>query len=448
MAETAVGTRTLLTHPCRAALLLAAGLLAAAPPHPPARTRTPQPAPAKTAPLPARSLIIISIDGLDSRFFRDADRLHIKIPTLRKLAATGLMADVIGMAPTLTWPSHAMIATGVPSDQNGIPDNEKPGKPGDHYWFEKDFTVTPIWRAASLKGLKTATIYWPGTVDAHVDFDCPEYWEGGADNAVSFDQITSKCTPGLIDRVARWDNSFVAPLWDGSVGIDVLRYLLTHEKLDLILLHLPELDAEQHETGAMSIYSRKILENDDELLGTALQRAPANTVIAIVSDHGCDTVSYVVRPKVMLRAAGLSDAVLVKYGLIVATNLKAAALLRKSVAVARSGIAREVPMTEVRKLAPAAQIRGWVAAFDTTLGFVASEETRGSAVGAGNHKGVHGMWPTHDASRPVFILSGPGVRHARLVDISILDEAPTFAEILGVNLPRAKGTALPARAVR
>jgi len=400
----------------------------------------------KAAPLPVtanRKLIVISIEGLDSRFFRDADRLHIKVPNLRKMSANGISADVVGMAPALTWVSHAVIATGTPPDVNGITDDQKPGKPDDHWWFDSDLKATPIWRAAAQKGLKTATIYWPSTVGAKVNFNCPEYWEGSAENAIEFDQITAKCTPGLIDRIAKWDNSFLAPLWDDAVGIDVLRFLVTNEKLDLILLHLPELDAEQHETGAMSVYSRKILENDDDLLGTTLQKVTPGTVVAIVSDHGFDTESYVVRPKVMLKAAGLENAVWVKYGLIGTANAKAAALLRRSIGVKLSGIAREVPMTEVRRLAP--ELRGWVAAFDTTLNFVANAETRGPAVGAGSHKGVHGLWPTHDSSRAVFILAGPGVKHARLAEISILDEAPTFAEILGVKLGRARGTSVLGR---
>jgi len=162
-------------------------------------------------------------------------------------------------------------------------------------------------------------------------------------------------------------------------------------------------------------------------------------MLAIVSDHGFDTEAYVVRPKVMLRAAGLSDAVVVKFGLIAATNLKAAAILRRSIGVRRSGIAREIPMTEVRRLAPAAEIQGWVAAFDTSLGFVANEQIRGAPVSAGNHRGVGDLWPTHDASRAVFILAGPGLTHTRLPDISILDEAPTFAELLDVQLPEARG---------
>ena len=402
--------------------------------------------PKKSPPPPvvaSRKLIVVSIDGLDSRFFRDADRLHIKIPNLRKMAANGISADVVGLAPASTWPSHAMIVTGTPPDVSGITDNQTPGKPDAHWWFDNDLKVMPIWRAATLKGFKTATIYWPGTVGAKVNFNCPEYWEGSAENAIQFDQITARCTPGLIERVAKWDNSFLAPLWDDAVGIDVLRFLVTNEKLDLVLLHLPELGSEQHETGAMSIYSRKILENDDELLGAALQKIAPGTVVAIVSDHGFDTESYVVRPKVMLKAAGLADAVSVKYGLIGTSNAKAAAVLRKSIGVKLSGIAREVPILEVRKLAP--DLRGWVAAFDTTLGFVANEETRGPTVGAGSHKGANGMWPTHDSSRAVFILTGPGVKHVRLAEISILDEAPTFAEIIGVKLARAHGTSVLGR---
>ena len=87
-----------------------------------------------------------------------------------------------------------------------------------------------------------------------------------------------------------------------------------------------------------------------------------------------------------------------------------------------------------------------MAAFDTPIGYIANEQTKGAPVGGGNHKGVHGLWPTHDASRAVFILSGPGVKHVRLPEISILDEAPTFADILGVKMMKARGTSVLARA--
>ena len=252
------------------------------------------------------------------------------------MVVTGLSADVVGLAPTLTWPSHAMIATGVPPDQNGILDNQKPGKPDERYWNESDLKAPPIWQAAHQKGLRTAAIYWPSTV-APCQFQLSRVL---GRTAGDFDRVRPgqrKVYARLIDRVAKWDNSFVAPLWDDTTGIDVMRFLLTNEKLDLILLHLPELDAEEHDTGALSIYSRKVLENDDELLGFALQKMAPGTAVAITSDHGFDTESYVVRPKVMLKAASLSDAVSVKYGLIGTASPKAAALLRKSIGSASVG---------------------------------------------------------------------------------------------------------------
>jgi hypothetical protein len=390
----------------------------------------------KVAQPAGRKLIVIAIDGLDSRFIRDADRLPVKIPTLRRMMANGISAEVAGMAPNLSWPAYAMIETGTPPEANGITNNQK-------LWLDGDLKTVPVWRTAAQKNLKAAAIYWPGSLGAHLDFNCPEYWEGGPQNATNFDLLTSKCTPGLIDRVAKWDNSFLAPLWDDAVGVDVMRFLLTSEKPDLILLHLAELGAEQRETGALSLYARDVLENDDDLLGRALPKIPPGTVVAIVSDHGFDTERYVVRPKVMLKAAGLADAVTVKYGLIGVIDLRAAALLRKSAGVARSGIGREVPMSEVHRLAP--DVHGWVAAFDTALGYIANEETHGPAVAGGNHRGIDGLWPTHDSSRAVFIVSGTGVKHARLGEISMLDEAPTFAEILGVKLLHARGTSVLGR---
>lgn len=382
--------------------------------------------PPKIVPAAGRKLIVIAIDGLDWRFIRDADRLPVKIPNIRRMIANGISAEVIGMTPNISATSYGIIETGMPPAANRWP-------------------ATPIWNAASQRNLRTAAIYWPGTEGGRIEFNCPGSWDGAPPNPTNFDLVTSKCTPGLIDRVAKSDNSFLAPLWDDAVGIDVMHFLLAHDKPDLILLRLAELGSEQRETGALSLYSRDVLENDDDLLGSALQKLPPGTDIAIVSDHGFDTERYVVRPKVMLKAAGLADAVSVKFGLIGVTDTRAAAILRKSSGVARSGIGREVPLAEVHRLVPvinAPEVKGWVAAFDTALGYIAKDDARGSAVSGGGHRGIDDLWPAHDSSRAVFIVSGPGIRHARLGEISMLDVAPTLAEILGVRLPRVRGVSV------
>ena len=135
------------------ALLLAAIVPAAAQP------------PAKTVGPPL--LILLSIDG-----FR-ADYLDRGLtPTLALLAKTGVRA--LGMRPsfpTLTFPNHYTLVTGLVPDHHGIVDNDmwdraigqkftmsaKTG--GDARWWEG---AKPLWVSAAEQGRITADAGWPG----------------------------------------------------------------------------------------------------------------------------------------------------------------------------------------------------------------------------------------------------------------------------------------------
>jgi hypothetical protein len=371
-----------------------------------------------------RKLIVICIDGLDVRYLKDADKLHLKIPVLRKLMKQGMVADgVAGVRPDGAWPASATIVTGVAPGRHMIAGAEPS-------------TQTPkartLWEAAMAAHRKTALLYWPATVGAEADALCPQFWEGRFAVDPAFDPIAQRCTPGLAQRIASTYPTFTKAQWSDASGLQALRYLLEHDRPDLAMVHLADLEGEENETGALSLYSREVLENDDDLIGLALEKRPAHTVVAIVSDHGFDTENYVVRPKVL---AG-SGAVEVKYGLVGVTDAKAAAALRKWVGNKKMGIAREAPLAEVKKAAP--EVTGWVAAFVTMPGFVASDSASGKAVGPGNRKGVADAW----AARAAFVMSGEGVKAGRVGEISILDIGPALAEVLGVRLAGARGKAM------
>src|SRR5580700_5929479 len=80
----------------------------------------------------AQPLVVISVDGLDNRYLLNADQLGLKIPTLRKLMREGQFSrGVIGIVPTVTWPSHTTIITGVDPVTHGILSNWRP--PGDRF---------------------------------------------------------------------------------------------------------------------------------------------------------------------------------------------------------------------------------------------------------------------------------------------------------------------------
>src|SRR4029078_3450929 len=66
-------------------------------------------------------VVLISIDGLKPDYVLEADKHGLKIPNLRRLLAEGAYADgVTGVLPTVTYPSHATMVTGVAPATHGI----------------------------------------------------------------------------------------------------------------------------------------------------------------------------------------------------------------------------------------------------------------------------------------------------------------------------------------
>jgi predicted AlkP superfamily pyrophosphatase or phosphodiesterase len=231
----------------------------------------------------AHKLVVISISGLDFRYLRDADRLHLKIPVLRRFMAQGAFADgVSGVPPTSSAAATATLITGVPPAGRTAIDN-----------------AVTLWQAAAKARLKTASLFWPGTVGAGIDFTCPEIRPIPFSGSVPFDPIAEKCTRGLVERISSVYPAFRKSTWNDETSMSGLSYLLQYEQPDLTLVQLVGLDEEQRETGALSLYSRDLLENDDELLGQMIARLPAHSVVAIVSDHGFETQEHIVRPRVL-----------------------------------------------------------------------------------------------------------------------------------------------------
>jgi len=380
----------------------------------------------------SRRLLIVSIDGLDHRYLRDADKLGLRIPTLRRLAKEGALADgVVGIVPTVTWPSHTTIITGVPAAGHGILTNDQPGQPGQRWWYTKFLRARTLWQAAREKNLKVAAVYWPVTVGADINFNFPEFWLKRDGHSSAFGPIEQHSTPGLADRITRAYPSFPVAAFSDRPILIATRYLLETERPDLTLVHIADLDGEQHDTGAFSRNARAVLEYQDELLGWTLQALPSDTVVAVVSDHGFESTERVYRPRAEAPEAQVRE------GLIGAPTEAAAARFRKIIGA--GVVAREVPMEEVRRIAP--DLASWTAAFETVPNTMLSS-TDGPALSKGDGRGMHGLWPTRAGYRASFLLWGPGIQAGRWPEISMLDEAPTFAELLGVSLPDAQRKSL------
>jgi predicted AlkP superfamily pyrophosphatase or phosphodiesterase len=153
----------------RSLLLLVASLVLAAC----VALDTPKPAPKQAANGP---VILVSMDG-----FR-ADLLDRGLtPTLFELAADGARAQYMRPSfPTLTYPNHYTLVTGLRPDRHGIVANtiedETLGRfdrdTVDPRWWDAG---TPLWVLAERAGIRSAVVFWPGSYGA-IQGVRPTHW--------------------------------------------------------------------------------------------------------------------------------------------------------------------------------------------------------------------------------------------------------------------------------
>lgn len=211
--------------------------------------------------------ILISIDG-----FRP-DYLDREItPNLNALAARGVRGELIPSFPTKTFPNHTAIVTGLRPDRSGIVGNTMmdPRRPGqlfslgnaaqalDPFWWDES---EPIWVTAERAGVRTATMYWPGSEVAIHDVRPSDWWRYDA-NVTNRQRVD-----GVIDWLRRPATSRPA----------------------FVTLYFDTVDTAGHRFAADSPELRKAIAEVDERIGQLVSglaelHQPAN--IVVVSDHG------------------------------------------------------------------------------------------------------------------------------------------------------------------
>lgn len=113
--------------------------------------------------------ILVSIDGFRSDYLERGIT-----PNLGALAAGGATGPMRPSFPTKTFPNHYTLVTGLRPDRHGITGNSMidPSRPGqmfslgdarqslDPFWWDQ---AEPLWVTAENAGIRTATMFWPGS---------------------------------------------------------------------------------------------------------------------------------------------------------------------------------------------------------------------------------------------------------------------------------------------
>ncbi|TRM70441.1 alkaline-phosphatase-like protein [Schizophyllum amplum] len=220
-----------------------------------------------------RTVLIVSIDGLR------ADYLDRGLtPHLLEISKQGLRAkSMIPIFPTLTFPNHWALMTGLHAESHGIVANnfwDPSLKTEFHYnsaaasWDPAWWFGEPMWETANKAGLITANLMWPGPPKMSSGAS-PTYFEPWRDKVPLQEKL---------DQIMQW--------------ID----LPIEERPQLIMAYEPSLDQAGHLTGPMSALVNKTLGYVDTFakdLSTELAVRNLTSIVDVVfvSDHGMTDTS-------------------------------------------------------------------------------------------------------------------------------------------------------------
>ncbi|MCS6884194.1 MAG: ectonucleotide pyrophosphatase/phosphodiesterase [Acidobacteriota bacterium] len=411
----------------------------------------------------SKHVVVISVDGMIPDYYLNPSRYGLKIPTIRQLLRQGSYAEAMQtIYPSLTYPSHTTLVTGVTPAKHGIYSNLKfsPLEKGtEWYWFAEDIQVPTLWTEARKRGLTTAAIGWPVTVGAEIDFHLPEYWKGNLKATLKL--ALEGASPSLRKRLELELKSDLDDFSD-ELRTRSAEIIIRDYKPNLVLLHLFELDSAQHRFGIASKEALTTLERIDARIGRIVQalheaKIYDHTTLFVISDHGFTDCRKLFHPRALLARAKLitvsstgsvtdwqvstyggggSTAIILKDPKDKGSEQAALKLFQEYALRPNSPIYKIVTRSELDKLGayPAAAF-----ALDAATGYGFGYKLVGKELEDNPDKGCHGHLPSRAGLYASFIAAGrsikQGVREPFLKNTAF---APTVAVLLGFELPSAE----------
>jgi predicted AlkP superfamily pyrophosphatase or phosphodiesterase len=262
-----------------------------------------------------RHVVIITMDGFPNYVFRDP---HAPIPTLRSLAAQGVAAE--GMRPSnpsITWPNHTTLVTGVTPAKhsvlfNGLLIREGAGKP-DRIDMARDqaelIAVPTLWDIAHAASLSTAAINWPCSRNSPSLNDCIP------DVPNPFDHTSPDLRKELIEAgimpASKTALGFLSPPQQDQMWTAAACYVIRRRQPNLLVLHLLLTDTVHHQYGPQSTAAFTAMavadyELHDVLNALADAGIHDKTTVFVTTDHGFARFTKLIQPNVLLQREGIS----------------------------------------------------------------------------------------------------------------------------------------------
>lgn len=403
-------------------------------------------------------VVMISIDGFRPDFYRKAE---YDAPTLKALAAAGTSAD--GMKPvfpSLTYPNHTSLITGVQTGIHGVLSNSlydsTKGPSPAWYWEYAKIKAPTLYSAVKAAGKTSASVRWPVTVGAEADVQylVPEIFPSDGFYEGSMYELTEKLTrPDLFAEIkglglTAFQDNTEADVW----GAEVAAWLWKNKAPDLLTFHILEVDHQEHDTGPESSETKKAVTFADGLVKKVLDAVDlSSTCVVIVGDHGFLPISQKVNVNTLFVQAGWitldANGKLQGFKVMAQQSGGQAAIYvkDKTLLPAVEKLLRDNAKMGHFNVIGKKELQFWGAypdadfAVDGEEGYTIGQGFTGNLVVPDSRKGNHGYRPLSPKLNTGFIAAGCGLPAGKVLpELSVTDVAPTVASLMKVKFRAGK----------
>ncbi|MEO6000013.1 MAG: ectonucleotide pyrophosphatase/phosphodiesterase [Chitinophagaceae bacterium] len=405
---------------------------------------------------PAKHVVLITIDGSRPDFYLDSSWHAINIRGLMKDGAYAM--GVNSVFPTMTYPSHTTIVTGVQPVKHGVYYNsmfEPMGSTGKIYWNDSSIKKPTIWGAAQKKGLKVAALFWPVAADAPVMYNIPDIDKMGEVVREKYSKPA-----GIVQELKKnvFKDTSRINYGPDTNNAKIAAYIIKKDKPNLMTIHFFYVDHSEHMSGRDGDSVRVSVKNADKGVGIIINALKAagiwdQTVLIITGDHGFKDVTAGVNPNVWLVKAGLITDVKTNdwkaqfFSVGGSTylylkdrkDLKTLARVHEihnGLPENEKKLFRIVDRKELNSIGANPEVE---LALTSMNGASFGNAFFGDAVRPGRG-GAHGHFPDSKEIQTGFVAHGPGIKKGTMIPVmNLRDIAPIIAKLLGFPFPSADG---------
>jgi predicted AlkP superfamily pyrophosphatase or phosphodiesterase len=420
-------------------------------------------------------LIVISFDCLSSLDFP----LLQSLPHFQTILEQGsLIEKVETIYPSVTYPCHTTIVTGNYPKRHGIINNTllQPGRLSpDWNWYRNRIKGTTLYDEAKKANLTTAALLWPVTGKANIDYNLPEIFP----NRPWQHQIIVSLTCGtprfqwdLNKRFGYIRNGLNQPELDDFVLESTVHTIKT-KKPNLLLVHFTDLDTQRHYHGFSSKEATSAIHRHNERLGKIMDALKEsgiyeNSTVVVLGDHSALDENKALHPNVMFHKKGListnsngkikdwkayckscdgSAYIYLNDPLDSDVAQQVKDILDTLLAEPGSGIEKVLTGQEAAEMGADANCafmleakKGYFFLEDHLGDYLKTITTEDTEADKKYTLACHGYSPEKEDYTTIFMAAGKGIRaNVNLSGIRLVDEGPTLARLLGVDLGETDG---------